>query len=135
MKPTRFFPSSRLFRLALLGLACLVLVAALPRGGGLKWARSLPQLLAGAVTAAPVKVHRAERLPLTEVDSLLGPGRALFIDHCTACHSSRFVYASGVLSGEARPLVSHMLAKGGHHPGTEERRLLTEYLEYKLPLR
>ncbi|HUU30433.1 MAG TPA: hypothetical protein VM123_21730 [archaeon] len=114
---------------------CLILIGVSPKDSGQELQQAFPFIISGAVSANIGFNRRAEELNIADLDNLLAEGRKLFINQCTSCHSSRFVWESGILSSEAASRVADMLAKSRGSLEPSEHRLLVEYLQYKLPLR
>ncbi|MEA1996839.1 MAG: hypothetical protein U9N45_04345 [Gemmatimonadota bacterium] len=115
---------------------CLILISISPenRGADDKDQR-FPFIISGTISAFHGQDHKAEKLNIADIDSVMINGRKLFERTCTACHGSRFVWESGAVSDEADLIITQMLEKSGDLIPPARLDLLKDYLHYKLPSR
>jgi len=57
----------------------------------------------------------------------------MYMKHCSVCHSTGFVWQSGIFASEADSVAADMLVKDRTKIGSRGRNFLVEYLKSRLP--
>jgi len=114
-------------------LICLILIGILPKNSGQNNQPAIATIVSDAVSANGEFHPGLPRGVSGDDASPLALGEEIFMKHCSACHSTRFVWQSGILAGEAESVVATMLAKDRINLNSRQHNPLLEYLNSRLP--
>ena len=112
---------------------CLILIGVLPKNSGQNNQRPIPTIISAAVSANSEFRPGLPRGVSGDNVSPLALGEETFMKHCSACHSIKFIWQSGILAGEADSVVTNMMAKDRTNLNSRQHNLLLEYLKSRLP--
>ena len=114
-------------------ILCLILIGILPKNSGQKNQPPVPTIISEAVSANSEFRSGLPKGTSGDGVSPLALGEEIFMKHCSNCHSTIFVWQSGILADEADSVVATMLAKDRTNLNSPQHKLLLEYLKSRLP--
>ena len=114
-------------------ILCLILIGILPKDSGHKNQSPIPSIITEAVSANSEFRPAVPIGASGDVVSPLALGEEIFIKHCSACHTTKFIWQSKILASEADSTVANMLGKDQSKLNLPQHKLLVEYLKSRLP--
>jgi len=114
-------------------ILCLILIGLLPKDSGQKNQPPVPTIISEAVSANSEFRSGLPKGTSGDGVSPLALGEEIFMKHCSNCHSTIFVWQSGIFANEADSVAADMLAKDRTKIDSRGRNLLVEYLKSRLP--
>jgi len=114
-------------------ILCLILIGVLPKNSGQNNQSPIPSIITEAVSANSEFRSRVPKGASGDVVRPLVLGEEIFTKHCSTCHSTKFVWQSGILSTEADSVVKDMLSKDRTKLDLPRHGLLVEFLKSRLP--
>lgn len=114
-------------------ILCLILIGVLPKKSGQNKQPPITTIIKEAVSANSEFHPGLPRGASGDGVNPLALGEEIFMKQCSICHSTGFIWQSGILASEADSVVANMLTKDSSNLSFSRHNLLLEYMKSRLP--